>query len=189
MFFYHTVEDRNNPDHIEQETPFLCSHQGAWLGKGYYLWEQFIENAHWWGTQAYKKNGAYVIVQFEGDSPQEGRCFDLLGNMEHLSEFRDAHKYLKDKNLQTKPITVSKVIEFIRKNTDFDNRYDSIRAKDNSPKNKDVVGFQENKYPYMELLPHIQLCLFSKSSLNLSKGKIVYPEHYRQATDKTREYL
>ena len=34
---YQTLENRNNPDKIEEQGPFLCSHKNAWLGKGYYF--------------------------------------------------------------------------------------------------------------------------------------------------------
>lgn len=179
MRFYHTVADRDNPDQIETEAPFLCGRQDAWLGRGYYLWEQFEENAHWWGSCAYGKD-KYVIVQFEGLSPQEGKCFDLCGNMEHIQQFSEVCKYLKSENLQTKrEITASKVIAFMREKTDFDTQYDSIRAKDNNV-GPNIIKFQVSRVPYMDLCPRVQLCLFAKSSLNLSKGKIIYPEHYVQ---------
>ena len=179
MILYHTVEDRDNPDQIEAEAPFLCARQSAWLGSGYYLWEQFLQHAHWWGDCAYRKRGkSYVVVQFECVSPQEGKCFDLFGNTEHLKEFGKVCEYLKSKNLP-KTITVPKVIEFMRSTTDFNKRYDSIRARDNNV-GSDIVKFQENKSPYMELCPRIQLCLFSKSSLRLGKGRIIYPDHYIQ---------
>lgn len=42
---YQTVEDRNNPDDVEQHGPFLCTNKMAWLGHGYYFWDTFINLA------------------------------------------------------------------------------------------------------------------------------------------------
>lgn len=51
---YQTVEDRNNPSEIETEGPFLCVRNNAWLGRGYYFWDTFVELAHWWGNTIYQ---------------------------------------------------------------------------------------------------------------------------------------
>ena len=40
---YQTLENRNNPDQIEEQGPFLCNRKSAWLGEGYYFWDSFIE--------------------------------------------------------------------------------------------------------------------------------------------------
>lgn len=34
---YQTVEDRENPDYVEQHGPFICTNKNAWLGEGYYF--------------------------------------------------------------------------------------------------------------------------------------------------------
>ena len=36
---YQTLENRSNPDQIEEQGPFLCRHKNAWLGEGYYFWD------------------------------------------------------------------------------------------------------------------------------------------------------
>ena len=36
---YQTVEDRGNPDYVEQHGPFICTNKNAWLGEGYYFWD------------------------------------------------------------------------------------------------------------------------------------------------------
>ena len=56
---YQTVEDRGNPDYVEQHGPFICTNKNAWLGEGYYFWDTIIELAHWWGNLCYKDSRIY----------------------------------------------------------------------------------------------------------------------------------
>ena len=51
---FQTLEDRNNPDEVESQGPFICTNN-PWLGKGYYFWDTFLDLAHWWGTKAFFK--------------------------------------------------------------------------------------------------------------------------------------
>jgi hypothetical protein len=46
---YQTLEDRGNADDIENHGPFPCKWENTWLGRGYYFWDTFMNNAHWWG--------------------------------------------------------------------------------------------------------------------------------------------
>ena len=77
---YQTLENRNNPDKIEEQGPFLCSHKNAWLGKGYYFWDSFIENAHWWGQKGARYKNGYVICEstFELDEDNLKEAQDAL---------------------------------------------------------------------------------------------------------------
>ena len=53
---YQTLEDRSNIDYVEENGPFICRRNSAWLGIGYYYWDTFVDNAHLWGEKIYKKN-------------------------------------------------------------------------------------------------------------------------------------
>jgi hypothetical protein len=178
MRLYHTVEDRDNPDDIESNAPFICKRKNAWLGEGYYFWDTLIENAHWWGQSQYKGN--YVIVEYHCDSyTTSGKCFDLHGNMEHLRDFNATVEFLKSKGLQT--TTVAKVIEYLKGKTDFASVFEAIRAYGHfSKSNNNItsIPFETEKKHYLELTPAVQICLFRKNSLNLSTGKIIHPSHY-----------
>ena len=103
MILYQTVEDRDNPEHIKSNSPFLCNRKDAWLGKGYYFWDTLIENAHWWGKTVYKNND-YVVLKFLCDSINI-KCFDLHGNLEHLSYFNEVADILKKEGLVNKDTT------------------------------------------------------------------------------------
>jgi len=181
MILYQTVEDRNNPDEIEANAPFCCKRENSWLGDGYYFWDTLIENAHWWGEKSYPSQG-YVIVEFSCDWCRE-KCFDLLGNMEHVKYFKEIVEFLKEKRKITKDTTVKWVIEFLKKKTDFADRYEAIRIYGHFSKSKETTekmlfGKSSKSNQYFELTPAVQICLFRKTSLNLSKGKIVYPITY-----------
>lgn len=178
MILYQTVEDRNNPDDIERYAPYLCNASNAWLGDGYYFWDTLIANAHWWGRSRYH-NTSYVIVEFNCDSISNGKCYDLHGNMEHLSHFNQYINLLTKQSLFSDSDTVSKVIHYLKDKTDFLKRYEAIRAYGHQSKSRSqFVLFERNKCYGLERIPAVQLCLFRKNSLNLSAGRIVFPESY-----------
>lgn len=178
MILYQTVEDRSNPDDIEREAPYLCNAHNAWLGNGYYFWDTLIANAHWWGRSHYPQTD-YVIVEFNCDSINNGKCYDLHGNMEHLNHFNQIIEYLKKQFLFSDEDTVSKVINYLKDKTDFSSRYEAIRAYGHYSKTwPKFVLFERNKIYGLEREPAVQLCLFRKKSLNLSAGRIVYPACY-----------
>ena len=58
---YQTLDDNDNADYVEQNAPFPCDRKNSWLGTGYYFWDTFIENAHWWGEVNYKNS--YIICK------------------------------------------------------------------------------------------------------------------------------
>lgn len=177
MTLYQTVEDRDNPDYIEVNAPFICETKNAWLGRGYYFWDTHVENAHWWGNVHY--NRKYVIVEYDCDFYATNKCFDLQGNMEHLKYFYEVIAFLKKQGLHTSTTTVAKVIEYLKDKTDFSLLYDAIRVYGHlSKKDNNTISFEIGKKYYLELMPAVQLCLFKKTSLNLSEGNIIYPDYY-----------
>ena len=181
---YQTLEDRGNPDYIEQNAPFKCNRRNAWLGEGYYFWDTFIENAHWWGIRNYGDN--YVICEGTCLFDME-KCFDLVGNTEHLLEFGEAIEFLKKQNLVNENTTVSRILNFMQSLPGF--KYEAIRASgiNTISQHKNVnqefiyrIRFDKKMPQYLDYKPPIQICIFKKSSLELSKMKIVFPDEYIQ---------
>jgi len=179
---YQTLEDRDNPDYIEENTPFKCKRKNAWLGVGYYFWDTFIENAHWWGKFSY--HNSYVICEFKSNFNSE-ICFDLVGETEHMLEFESIIELLKKKNLITNNTTVSRILSFIRDVIDF--KYEAIRVyginsiSNKKEENKDYIfqiPFVKKGYQYLDYKPLIQICIFEKNGLNLRESRIVYPDKY-----------
>lgn len=177
MILYQTVEDRENPDQIESMGPVRCNAKNAWLGHGYYFWDTFIENAHWWGKLRYRSN--YVIVKYSATDLADSRCFDLHGNMEHLQAFKLILEEMRGRNLVNEKTTVAHIIEFLKRTTKFTDTYDSIRACGNYSKIPDsTLPFEPRLPALLDVNPPVQICLFSKLSMGLSRGAIVYPPRY-----------
>lgn len=181
---YQTLKDKDYLL-VEENGPFDCKWENTWLGDGYYFWEEFIEVAHWWGEN--HRKGNYIICEAQCDFDEN--CLDLVGNMSHIRQFRQAIKIMNSKGLITKNTTVSKVIRFLL--GEFKSFYfqairiygiNSISSKNTKYSNKLI--FEINKPQYFDALPALQLCLFSKNALNLRNYKIVYPDHYREDYDE-----
>lgn len=177
---YQTLEDRQNPEKIRTEGPFPCTRNDAWLGKGYYFWESFIENARWWGENSYK-NG-YVISQAIYINDEE-ECFNLIDNYNHIRSYIKATELMEEKGLYVEHVTtVSRVIQFLRDIRIFS--YNAARAKAENCKSckskfSRTTIFSQNSRCYLDALPPIQVCFYTKKSpLDLSNYKIVYPKDY-----------
>ncbi len=183
---FQTLEDRGNKDHVEKTGPFSCTRSSAWLGTGYYYWESFIENAHWWGIVGANYEKGYIICEstFVLD---DDKCFNLVDNPYHLESFRKTITIMKEKGLYVEnKTTVRRVIEYL-KNTLKIFTFEATRVYGvnslsfNSPHSKRAifVNKEGNRNPqYLDLIPAIQICFYDKSSLSLNGFKVIYPIEY-----------
>jgi hypothetical protein len=171
---YHTLEDRNNFDQIEERGPQKCTRNNAWLGSGYYFWDRDIDMAHHWGKQSYP-NG-YVV--FEGEIKIDENTYDLLGNTMHKNEFKQVLAELKKSNHHKNPekITVGVIIEYLKRNAGF--LYNSIRAASET-NNPIIVDFGGTRGEVMRLNDRVQICLITKINLSLHTFRAIYPEEYK----------
>ncbi len=184
---YQTLEDRGTDlDVLEFEGPYPCDWNNAWFGKGFYFWDTFIENAHWWGKEIRQYKNGYIICSAICDY-NDVECFDLIGNTEHLKLLFDTYEFLKNKKLITNSTTVSRIIQYMKEDLKLFN-YTAVRAYGLRSKNYNSefnfsLLFETNKQPYLDLKPAIQICFYNKKSLNLRNFKIIYPPEY------TADYL
>ncbi len=178
---YQTLEDKGNPDYVEKNGPFSCHRKNAWLGIGYYFWESFKENAHWWGETVYKSK--YFICQAHY-LPDESICFNLIDNPEHIYLFNNTKDEMS-KNGLIIPFntTVSEVLDFLR-NTLKIFKFEAIRVYGvnsksfNSPYSNRTIFDTKHNTKYLDSLPAIQICFYSKTSLNLKNYTLIYPPEY-----------
>lgn len=178
---YQTLEDNYNPDPIEQEGPFICNRKDAWLGKGYYFWDTFIELAHWWGNHYYKDS--YIICHAICDYRYD-ECYDLT-NPETIKEFSEIINAIRKQNIPLTNKTVPTIINYLKSINQFP--YMVIRANamntiaaDNPHFTKFKMPFQ-SKYPaYLDLRPPYQLCFLTKKAFNLRDYRIVHPPEYTE---------
>lgn len=178
---YQTLEDRSNIDEIERIGPFKCRRDDAWLGEGYYYWDNFISHAHWWGEVSYKyRNKDYVICQSNIDFSQIN-IYDLDDTVV-LQEFNEITKALR-KAYPNKNITVPVVIEHLKRNIKDFQKYHVIKARGNNAAkyNRPTtyrLNFNTNNEAYLDLRPQIQLCFLSKAIIGDNNFKVIYPEQY-----------
>lgn len=176
---YQTVEDRDNPDQVEAEGPFKCTkaERDPWLGDGYYFWENFIENAHWWGEMGY--HNRYMICSA---NCQDSNIFDLTsGNLEHLTILREYRDILSSR-APNKRFTVRVVLEHMMAHSGAF-YYAAIRADGINTTNKCAEISKHRLYfpnnvSYINLMPQIQICIIDKQKMKLSGYKVVYPIEY-----------
>jgi hypothetical protein len=177
---YQTLSDKDNPEEIVKNGPFPCERTNAWFGVGYYFWEAFIDNAHWWGEQGY--NSKYVICEAKCDLDPT-KILDLVVNTDDILLFRDWTNELEKQGLVNSTTSVARILHYIKEcASSFD--YEAIRGYGiNSISNKQTKIvfrrlFDPSKPQYLDLSPAIQLCIFEKTGLNLRNFKIVHPSKY-----------
>lgn len=188
---YQTLEDRENYLDNEDEGPYPCSWDNAWLGKGYYYWYHHLPLAKWWGKGHYG-SGKYVI--FQSICTDLSKCWDL-----HSGPDQENFLYWLDKmnneNLLFDDTTVAQVIEFIKgEYPGFD--YEGIRImgidsmslstvenmgmrriKFEIPRNNRERNKQKFK-AYFDVTPPVQVCLFKHDALGRQGYNVVFPEEY-----------
>jgi len=180
---YQTLKDKGNPDEVINKGPFECKWNNAWLGKGYYFWEILIDSAHWWGNA--HLGGNYIIckAQYNFD---DAKIFDLSnGNPQHNLEFEGIINELTKKGfLKKHNTTVSRVFNFVRTHIPSFKIYEATRAYSPNAigeKFKEFqrrINYENDKKMYLDLRPAVQICLYSKTSLNFRNYQIIYPKHY-----------
>lgn len=173
---YQTVKDSENPDKIEQDGPILCTANDAWLGVGYYYWESYINNAHWWGKTHIREQ--YVICQ--SHYQKDDYCFDLIDNPEHMSILSQAINEMRKEGLYIEgKTTVARLIEFLRGINVFhfkSTRAYAIGCRSAKSEYENRVMFSEKNKAYLEVEPLFQVCFYSKCSI--TDYYIVYPDCY-----------
>lgn len=172
---YHTLEDQDNVDKIENNGPIKCQTKAAWLGHGYYFWDANPDWAHKFGRSRYLD--AYMI--FEAEIAINNETYDLYGNVGQKREFYEVYKELKQNGHfeEGEEITVPKVIEYLKRHVGFP--YNSVRAADN-PEHRNVISFGGQRGEYMFLNERVQICLITKKNLSSQSFRVIYPEHYLQ---------
>lgn len=168
---FQTLEDRDNPNYVERNGPFPCNRTNAWLGDGYYFWDTFVENAHWWGEYCNNSNGRYIICKAVCDY-DPNLCFDLTGgNMQHLEYFNEVILMMKKQGLFTEKTTVARIIKYLKDDLKIfkyeASRVYGVLSKSVQSKYSSTVLFSIGKPQYLDTKPAIQICFYTNKSLNL----------------------
>lgn len=168
---YHTLQNRDNVDEIENSGPIKCTTKAAWLGHGYYFWDYNIHWAHNFGRSRY--GSSYMI--FEAEIALNQETYDLYGNVRHKMEFKELWEELKENGYFEvgEEITVPKLIEYLKRYIGFS--YTSIRAAD-TPDRESVISFGGKRGEYLILNERVQICLITKKNLSLQSFRVIYPD-------------
>lgn len=178
---YQTLENRDNPDEIEENGPYKCNWSNTWLGDGYYFWDTFIENAHWWGDV--HRKGNYIICEAHFDY-LETTCLDLVGNTDHMTEFSAWVNLMKGEGLIDENTTVARVIQHLDNVLDIF-QYKAIRVYGINSQSQQYwanygLKFEADKAYFLHYKPAIQICIFNCKEVNLRNLRVVYPVEYMQ---------
>ena len=143
VVLHHTCSRENGEAFVRENAPFLAkdnpqNRKYQFLGTGYYLWEDDIEQAKHWGEVHYKNS--YFVVEFECDIEEE----DIL----NLNE-REGQKALYEmiEEIQTKfgvnlrKLPLSKIFEVIYRSKITFN-YKTIKVKDEFSSRKRQEAFK-----------------------------------------------
>lgn len=182
---YQTLRDKGNPDIVRRDGPYPCNWDNSWLGEGYYYWDTFINNAHWWGVNGHGTK--YFICEAYCDYDTD-KCLDLVGTTEHLLQFSNAVDLMKSKKLVNNKTTVSRILNYM-KHTIKVLKHEAVRAygihtiSQNNPDYDEFnfkLVFEIGKPQYLDYKPAIQICIFNKFGLGLNNYNLIYPYEYNE---------
>lgn len=185
---YQTIKRKGTIDSIQQNGPIYCNSEYAWLGYGYYFWDTFIENSHWWGNHKKYRESGYIICEAHCDY-NEIDCFDLTeGCVENLLFLEKCLQLFGTIKGVSEDTLFSKILDYLMEEKII--KCSAIRIVGENIKKYigkttillatrefDLTG-KLKRPKYLELKPPIQICLFKKECMNLRNYKIVYPPEY-----------
>lgn len=171
---YQTLEDRQNDAEVEKHGPYYCSvrypngtlKSGAkepWLGSGYYFWDTRIDDAHWWGQNAYTSKGKGYIICHTTYDQHSPFLYDMVSNVNQLDEFIECAKLIKkQRGLQFVSFPI--VLDYLKRKTKGFN-FKAIRVWPHPETyKKKFVRFPDNKLSLAKN-DMIQICFFDKTLL------------------------
>ena len=147
-------------DKTKYTGPTLADNDDEWLGKGYYFWDNNIDDAHWWGNIHY--SGSYIITKSAYDY-HSTEYLDLVSLREHKEYIQKACFYLEKRAKKLgreEKITIGKVIEILKK-SDRNFKFKAIRACPVPIKSK-RISFDTDGQCLMFPNAKYQICVIDK---------------------------
>ncbi|WP_312762513.1 hypothetical protein [Epilithonimonas sp.] len=199
---YQTLKDKGNHIDCEINGPFSCKWENTWLGEGYYFWFHHLELAIWWGNVT--KNKKFVV--YKSICTNIEKCWDLHANPNHQEEFIKWLKILNSKGYLSDETTVAQVVEFIKNEcAEFDyqairilgidslsetsaRNYKMPRIKFEIPRENDNEDSQRFA-AYLDIIPPVQVCLFTKDALERKDYAVEFPDIYRKENRSVQIFI
>lgn len=177
---HHTVEDRDNADTVENEGGFKCTSKEAFLGIGYYFWDNHIEYAHHWGNVRYPHG--YMICESSMEF-SEDLFLDLVGSRDDQIFLQEVWERLQAKH-NCKSWPIGRFIELLKELNETNEYRDIftqkiIRAVNNSVSLfRNDVSFSTKAPGRTNLSPIYIVCIIEKKPIIFHTFRIVYPDFY-----------
>lgn len=184
---HHTVEDLGNAEYVEKHAPFLSEGNAAFLGPGYYFWENDLDLAHWWGKLRYGDD--YMICEAIIECDNE-TYLDLAGNkddMRMVLQLRERFEPEIKRKFSIDEVSLNRLIEHCQHVHQHTLAkvfpFKVIRSVDNSPtvnekKRRSLIKFTQQKSNFTDLDPRIIICVLEKQYVLPQGIKIVHPKQY-----------
>lgn len=150
---YHTQEKRK----IRLENPVICRRGDAWLGSGYYFWDEEMD-AISWGYNSKKRTGRFEIYEA---SINTDNFLNTVFNEDHYKFYRAqidkvGKHILKKTGLKA---TVKDICEYINERAKWIDDIDGILFQDLPVGDISLI----DKYPYRK---RIQAAVYKLSCIN-----------------------
>ena len=162
---HHTFENRRGDDIIN--APYKCDDTKAFLGRGYYFWEDNLPFAKHWGGRWYHEKGKKYFVGEALIECDHAEFFDLIGSRSDQNFLREAAKLIAQKNSKLSAWPIGRIIEVLKAaNLDPDGvfyqkfNFKVLRAADNaSTQLAKPVKFTVGLPNYTDLYPCYIICV------------------------------
>lgn len=159
--------------------PWWCKDSEAWLGCGYYFWEHYIENAHWWGDLWYARKGLDYKIYKSAYENNEDTCFNLVDNYEHKDTLKNAIELMKVERLyNADTTTVGRVIAYLIGINIFKFKATRMQHPSRSLDNKFSDSINVDKKRRFDLLPQVQVCFYDMTLIQNGGYSLIFPEQY-----------
>ena len=181
VLLHHTCKQDGGKDYVLKNAPFEAKeiqqiNKEQFLGSGYYLWEDDIKQAKYWGKERY--NNLYYIVAFECEI-DEDFLLDLNsreGQKEFFELYKLYEKRAKQINRNVNEIYLNTFFNFwFKGNSGMKLAYKTIKVKDEiaSSKREQKFLFTSHK-PNYTYLGGVYFYFFKrKEDMNVINKEIV----------------
>jgi hypothetical protein len=177
---YQTLRYLDNNDVVLCEGPYKCTKDDAWLGHGYYFWEDSMRPAKYWGKKFH--DNKYIICKGTCKI-DETNCFDLVGSVKHDEFLHETIKHLIEMEELTSNVSIPHVIDYLQKIGQFpffasraetSDAFDSTYYLTEDDFKEDIVFNAKFSKVKVRLNKVIQLCIYDLEKVNFKMIDIVF---------------
>lgn len=180
---YQTLRYLDNNDIVLKEGPYKCVKDNAWLGHGYYFWEDSLKPAKYWGEKFH--DNKYIV--FKGTcNIDEENCFHLYGSVKHMELLEEAIKKILELGELYSNVTVPHIINFLQMCGQFPfyaSKAETSSAFDKSAYlteddfKEDVIFNKRLNISKVKLHLAVQVCIYDLEKIGFKTLEIAYENH------------